>query len=247
MSAAGKWISSLVQNLTGRGMEGFGKWYSCYRAWVIENEDPEGVQRLKLVIPQVLGHQVYDYWAYPKGVYSGKGYGSQVIPKKGDMVWVEFEGGCPEVPIWSHGHFSRKEVPTKDLDYKDINVYWFRTPKGNLVKFNDTKNLIHIENPVGDVVEINEKGISLVTTKTISLGTLNKSKYKAVLGEPIEDLLKDINKVLKELHGAMVKDILIYTARGFTNTVTAIPKVTAEVATLTAKLNKILSKKNTLD
>lgn len=245
LNPAIKFINALVFN----GLESFGKYYSKYRAWVADNDDPENLSRLKLVIPQISGNQAYNYWAFPTGVYSGENYGSQVIPKKGDTVWVEFEGGRPEIPIWSHGHRSRKEMP-KDRDedwWKDKESYWIRTPKGNWIMLNDTKNFVHIENTTKNYTELNEKGISLVTKKAISLGTLNKSEYKAVLGEPNREVLEDIDYILKTLHEAWMKDMAIWTARGFTNTVTALPKVLDKVQGLSGKIKKILSNLVTLD
>lgn len=181
-----RFIKTLVYN----GLEAFGRYYSNYRAFVSDVNDPENLQRLKLIIPQLSGTQAYNYWAYPKGVFFGEKYGSQVLPQRGDMVWVEFEGGAPEIPIWSHGHPSRKEL-SKDPDLKDVRCYWFMTPKGNLIKLYDTKNLIHIRNSLGHYHEINENGHSVVSNQHIYLGSLNTASESAVLGDTLEKLLKD--------------------------------------------------------
>lgn len=134
-------IWNVLNAIFREGLEKFGKYYSSYRGFVVENEDPEGFGRLKLVIPQVTGKSALDYWAWPKGNFSGENYGSQVIPSKGDMVWVEFEMGNPRVPIWDYGHFSFKEdgkTPQKPEELKDIKNYWFMTPKGHRVELDDT-------------------------------------------------------------------------------------------------------------
>jgi len=237
----------IIKALVNHGLENVGLYYSTYRAFVYSNEDPENLQRLQLIIPQVSGNQFYSYWAFPKGVFYGEGFGMQVLPQRGDTVWVEFEGGKPEIPIWMHGHPARKEMPKDDEDLADKNCYWFVTPSGHKIKINDTKNIIHIFHKDGQSVELNEKSISLVSEVAISLGTLDGSKSKGVLGDELKDLLTDINSILKQMHGAMVKDLAIYTARGFSNTVTMIPKITPDVETLTSKLDLILSKLVTLD
>jgi hypothetical protein len=239
-------ILQILKGLFDHGLENTGLFYSTYRGVVADVDDPEHLQRLRLIIPQVSGNQSYDYWAFPKGVFYGECYGSQVLPQKGDMVWVEFEGGKPEIPIWSHGHPARKEMPD-DPELKDPNCFWFYTPGGNKVKINDTKNTIHIENRFGEFVEINEQAISIVTTKKISLGTLNGSTYRAVLGEPTEDLLKDINAIIKDLHTAMLQDLAKFTALGFVKTAAVLPTLTIKVGALAAKLDLILSNINTLD
>jgi hypothetical protein len=240
-------LINFLKNIVDNGLENFGKYYSRYRGFVFDNDDPENLGRLKLIIPAVTGPDYHGTWAFPVGVPSGKGWGQQVIPNKGDVVWVEFEGGCPELPLWSHGHFGRKEIPTDDTELADKDCYWFITPKGAKVKINDTKNTIHVRSQLGDIIEINEKGVSLVTKKAISLGQLNKSAEQGVLGNKLEDLLKDIVSLLDDLHTNMNKDVAQYTAKTLTSTAGILPKMTKRVAGLKDKLNLILSKKITLD
>lgn len=184
-------IVRLIKTLMNFGLEAFGRYYSLYRAFVVDNNDPDNLQRLKLVIPQVSGTQSYNYWAFPRNVFYGNNYGSQILPQKGDVVWVEFEGGRPEIPIWSHGHPGLKDVQ-KDVILKEKDCYWFKTPKGNIIKLYDTKNLVHIENPNGEVYEQSDYGHSIVTNKKISLGSLEGSKEPAVLGDTAMDLLNEL-------------------------------------------------------
>lgn len=135
-------LSNFIKDISYSGIEVVGRYYSNYRAFVFSNEDPENVSRLKLVIPQIAGDEPYEIWAFPKGVFSGENYGVQVLPQKGDLVWVEFEMGDPQVPIWSHGHFGENEKPT-DKKYTDKNSYWFQTPKGHSIMINDTEEYIY--------------------------------------------------------------------------------------------------------
>lgn len=212
-------IVQFIKNLMFLGLENFGKYYSCYRAFVSDNDDPECLQRVKLVIPQITGNEVHEYWAFPRNIFYGRGYGMQIVPQKGDVVWVEFEGGCPEVPVWSHGHPGRRELP-KDEQLKDKNCYWFVTPKGHKVLINDTKNTIHIEHRLGDVVELNSEGIDIVGKGSRRISVKNgQVSLKALLqdillmymktqtidGKPLNpssikkatDLIKNLNKLLR--------------------------------------------------
>jgi hypothetical protein len=113
-------------------LESFGRYYSSYRALVYDRDDVENRSRLKLVIPEVGGNEPYEYWALPKGVYAGNGYGVQMIPQNGDLVWVEFESGHPDLPIWSNGYYGTGEVPT-DKGFSDKDSIWLKTPKGIVV------------------------------------------------------------------------------------------------------------------
>ena len=236
-----------LTNLVNNGFENFGRYYSVYRAWVYDNEDPEKLGRLKLIIPSVTGPDYHDVWAHPVGQPSDKNFGLHIIPPKGAMVWVQFEGGAPEIPIWTHGHFGRNDIPTDDPELVDVNCYWFISPKGHKLKINDTKNTIHIKSNTGDIIEWNEKGVSVVTKKSINLGTLNGAKYSGVLGEELVEVLTDMRDIHKRLNDALGKDKIAMAAMGMTNTVAEVPLLKIVISGLLDKINKILSKLVTLD
>jgi hypothetical protein len=65
-----------------------------YRAVVRDNRDPQKKGRIRVTIPQVMGKKPTD-WIWP--VVSS---GFLVLPKAGDQVWVAFEGGDEDVPVW---------------------------------------------------------------------------------------------------------------------------------------------------
>lgn len=64
-----------------------------YRAVVVDKSDPEKRLRLKVRIPEV--SPGVDQWAMP--CTSG---GQTVLPSVGATVWVMFEGGQPDRPVW---------------------------------------------------------------------------------------------------------------------------------------------------
>lgn len=163
MYAFGKMVKRLdevVYNLIHWGFERYGKYYSVYRAVVTDNQDPSNQGRLRLYIPQVHGNDTTsDYWAYPKGVFSGKGYGIHIIPKVADTVWVEFEQGDPSVPVWSLGHFGINEIIEPNL--ANTKNYWFRTPGGHLIQIDDNLNSVSIAHSRGHSISLNEENISV--------------------------------------------------------------------------------------
>lgn len=65
-----------------------------YRALVRDSRDPSKRGRIKVTIPQISGKQVTD-WIWPV-INSG----FLVVPKAGDQVWVSFEAGDKENPVW---------------------------------------------------------------------------------------------------------------------------------------------------
>lgn len=234
---------SFLKDLTYWGLEVFGKYYSCYRGIVSDNEDPANLCRLKIMIPQVNGPHIQNYWAYPRGVYSGKDYGFQVLPQKDDLVWVEFEGGHPEVPIWSHGYRGKKEVPS-DKDLRDVNTYWFKSPKGNLVLINDTKKTIRIKLSIGNTIEINEQGISL--------GKETKSTYSGVLGEELVDIITKQMDIQNQMSGLLsnaitASSVALSPSLLHASMTPELMSLNIKMASLNAELQKILSKKITLE
>jgi len=73
-----------------------------YRGTVLNNIDPETRGRLTLSIPDVLG-VVPSTWAEPCTPLAGPTgppMGVYMVPPIGAGVWVEFEHGDPNYPIW---------------------------------------------------------------------------------------------------------------------------------------------------
>lgn len=83
-------------------MNGNGKYYGKYRGTVINNIDPNFVGRLLVEVPDVLG-PVPSSWAEPCTPLAGPTgppMGMYVVPPIGAGVWVEFEHGDPNYPVW---------------------------------------------------------------------------------------------------------------------------------------------------
>jgi hypothetical protein len=88
----------------------FGK----YRGRVENNVDPLQSGRLQVSVPAVLGEGSLS-WAMPCVPYAGAGVGFFAIPATGTNVWVEFEGGDTDYPIWSGCFWGTGEAPMPAL------------------------------------------------------------------------------------------------------------------------------------
>jgi uncharacterized protein involved in type VI secretion and phage assembly len=89
-----KAVANLAQSVDRR-------FYGKYRGLVVDNHDPESLGRLTLRVPSVLGSEVVTGWAMPCVPYGGdQNQGFLCIPEPGAGVWVEFEEGDLEFPIW---------------------------------------------------------------------------------------------------------------------------------------------------
>ncbi len=92
-----------------------GKYYGKYRGLVLNNIDPEQRGRLMVQVPDVLGLGLSS-WAMPCVPMAGIQMGAYFVPLIGAGVWVEFEGGNPDYPIWTGGFWgSAAEVPALAL------------------------------------------------------------------------------------------------------------------------------------
>ncbi len=83
--------------------------YGKYRGKVVGNKDPTMSGKLQVTAPAALG--VAQVWALPCVPYAGAGVGLFALPPVGANVWVEFEAGNPESPIWSGCFWGLGELP----------------------------------------------------------------------------------------------------------------------------------------
>lgn len=91
------------------------KFYGKYRGMVVNNIDPMQIGRIQVQVPDVLGIGLSS-WAMPCVPLAGKQSGCYVVPQIGAGVWVEFEQGNPDYPIWVGGFWgSAAEVPALAL------------------------------------------------------------------------------------------------------------------------------------
>ncbi|MEP7012882.1 MAG: phage baseplate assembly protein V [Acidobacteriota bacterium] len=91
------------------------KFYGKYRGTVINNIDPMQLGRIQAMVPDVSGF-IPTSWAMPCVPLAGKQMGTFVVPQIGSGVWVEFEQGDPDYPIWVGGFWGiAAEVPVLAL------------------------------------------------------------------------------------------------------------------------------------
>jgi hypothetical protein len=87
------------------------RYYGKYRGTVINNLDPEQRGRIMAMVPDVLG-LTPSSWAMPCVPAAGIQSGMFVVPPLGSGVWMEFEQGDADYPIWTGGFWGLvAEVP----------------------------------------------------------------------------------------------------------------------------------------
>jgi hypothetical protein len=88
------------------------KYFGKYRGKVEINIDPMMLGRVQVSVPAVLGEGRMS-WAMPCSPFAGSGVGLFAIPPTGANVWVEFEGGDTDYPIWAGCFWGVGEVPAQ--------------------------------------------------------------------------------------------------------------------------------------
>ena len=87
------------------------RYYGKYRGTVVNNVDPLQIGRIQAIVPDVSGVAPTS-WAMPCVPVAGINTGVFAVPQVGSGVWVEFEHGDPDRPIWVGGYWgTAAEVP----------------------------------------------------------------------------------------------------------------------------------------
>lgn len=134
------------------------QYFGKYRGKVENNVDPETRGRLQVSAPSVLGEGRLS-WAMPCVPYAGPGVGFFAIPPNGANVWVEFENGDPDKPIWSGCFWGTGESPASPpVAEKKV----LKTDVGTIT-LDDTPGSggITIETSDGKKIVINSAGIEI--------------------------------------------------------------------------------------
>jgi Type VI secretion system/phage-baseplate injector OB domain len=91
------------------------RFYGKYRGTVINNIDPMQLGRIMAMVPAVSGIALTS-WATPCVPIAGKQEGFFAVPQIGAGVWIEFEEGDPDKPVWVGGYWGlTAEVPALAL------------------------------------------------------------------------------------------------------------------------------------
>jgi hypothetical protein len=134
------------------------KVFGKYRGKVANNLDVMQLGRVQVTVPAVLGDGKLA-WAMPSVPFAGPGVGFFAIPPNDANVWVEFEGGDINYPIWSGCFWGIGEVPALPAIAQ---VKMIKTDTGT-IKISDIPGIggITIETILGMKIEITMMGIEI--------------------------------------------------------------------------------------
>ena len=137
-----------------------------YRGVVESNEDPLKKGRVQVSVPTVLGESTLS-WAMPCAPYAGpEEVGFFTIPPERANVWVEFEAGDPNRPIWGGCFWDENEtVPSRQgtAEQKVLKT------KAGTIKIDDSAEELTIETSRGAKILMDSQGIEISNGKGASV------------------------------------------------------------------------------
>lgn len=171
------------------------KYLGKYRGTVANNQDPERRGRIQAIVP-ALSKDTPTTWALPSVPFAYMNTGMFVLPPKDAGVWIEFEQGNPDYPIWTGGYWSDGQMPMSPTNDKAM------PNKPNVVIQNgDNTFLIHGAPGAGNgiilsagphngasspKIEITKDGIKLTVGQSVGIEitssgvTINKGALKVL-------------------------------------------------------------------
>ena len=133
-----------------------------YRAIVSNINDPDKMGRVKVIIPELLGEKVESTWCMPCVPVCYDNGGDFCLPKLKETVWIAFESGDLDKPVYLGNWWSPHKTPTGSEYKKNVRI----------IKFDNCT--ITME---GDNIDIE--------------GEVNLSKLN-VNGKPLHEYIKEI-------------------------------------------------------
>jgi hypothetical protein len=156
-----------------------GRFYGKYSGEVVSVADSHKTGRIKVTVPSVFpdGHSVTARPCFASGHF--------FVPPVGAKVWVEFEAGITDNPIWVGTWYPEGElIPEAAIDPPDARVV--HTPGGHVVQLLDTagSEKIVVRHPKSSFLSIDEKGSVTVSAHEGGFVYLNADKGEVSLTSP---------------------------------------------------------------
>jgi uncharacterized protein involved in type VI secretion and phage assembly len=155
------------------------RFFGKYRGVVIENFDPMQIGRIQAQVPDVLG-EIPSSWALPCVPAGGIQAGCFIVPPIGSQVWMEFEQGDENFPIWTGGFWELAEdvpaIASSPAPLPPGQIIVLQTTGQNALVLSDAEPApaasgVFLKASGGATIVVNNAGITISNGKgaTISL------------------------------------------------------------------------------
>lgn len=151
-------MPDLMENTVERLVERVAtSYFGKYRGIVTDVDDPNNQCRIRATVPAVLGEQACG-WALPVAPFAGDGHGMVMLPKVGSGVWIEFEAGRLDNPLWSGGWWASGQRP----DPQGAGLRVIVSEQGHKVILDDEANevkIVHGDETIPKVITLSANEI----------------------------------------------------------------------------------------
>ena len=159
------------------------RYYGKYRGFVTDNNDPEQLGRLRLRVPSVLG-EAESGWALPSLPFGGlQDQGLFLVPEVAAQVWVEFEAGNVDQPIWTGTFWQASGDSPAEAAKSPPTTRVLKTPAGHTLQFDDEEGQekFRLAHPAGTELSVDEKGTVILTDARGNTLTLDADAGQMVI------------------------------------------------------------------
>lgn len=144
---------------------------------VENNDDPDQAGKLEVSVPEILSDG--QPWARACVPYADRGHGFFMVPPIGARIWVEFEDGDIDRPIWTGCQWANGEAPLRDPNQMMIS-----TPFGSIT-FNAKDPEAKILIKTGDnVITLSDEAVTLKVGKSATIEM--RGSTTAINGDALE-------------------------------------------------------------
>ena len=165
-----------LRKLLELGLEHFGLYYGTYRATVMDNNDPDKLGRVQIRVGAIHGDRPCERWAWPISPWAGNGYGLWFVPDIGSTVYVVFDHGQADHPLWSGSWWGDGE-PTADMTTKKVVI---ATKEGMKLVLDRTNKSVTVEQSSGTSLFMDDSVVTLATKEGMKVA-LDRSAKKATV------------------------------------------------------------------
>jgi|APLak6261658528_1056013.scaffolds.fasta_scaffold00016_7 uncharacterized protein involved in type VI secretion and phage assembly len=158
-------------------------YYGKFRGFVVDNQDPEQRGRLRVRVPSVLADAVTG-WALPCLPFGGlANQGLFFVPEVGAQIWVEFEEGNLDRPLWVGVFWQQLGDIPQEGQKTPPTTRVLRTPSGHVLQFDDAAGAeqFHLYHPTGAELSIDAQGSMVLSNPRGARLALDVDGNKVVL------------------------------------------------------------------
>jgi len=154
------------------------RYYGKYRATVLNNLDPLLQGRIMVQLADIYG-LFPSTWATPCIPLAGINSGMIALPAIGSQVWIDFEAGDPEYPIWSGGFWDPTSGTMPPLALAGAtpatpNIHLQTTTGVSITLSDNPAQNVLIMTPAGQMIAMGVAGIT-ITNGVASIALMGPS------------------------------------------------------------------------